>query len=224
MVLFIGNRGSGKTTIAEVVHTKLLQARYRCIRQFPGLQRRPIGRAMYTALTLWRFFDPTLFRVLGFRGRPPRLFPGAYRLYLPLAFAQDMQKIKNKEADVLLYDSNILRALISGVAEKRIDQQEIVSLCKNKILPHVGKLLIVLLETDPEEAVTRWVARDAVTISEPERVGAISERLHLHEASRSVAMALAQLPNISIMHIDGGIPPEHNAQKIVSRVESLLKY
>lgn len=223
MILFIGNRGSGKTTIAQEVHRGLTHHGYRCAQQFPGLQRRPLGRALWHALSFWQFFNPTLFWMLGFRGRSFRWFPSMYRLYMPLAVARDMRAIETGEADILLYDSNILRALIAGVAEGTINPHEIVSLCERIILPRVGRMLVVYLETNPADAVDRWVARDGVKLSTIEREREIANRAQLNAASLSVVERLGELENVGVIKINGAVPPVHNAEQVVAAVDSFMK-
>lgn len=221
MVLFIGSRGSGKTTIADSVYTSLIKEGYTCIRQFPGLTRRPFFRSLYTALSLWRFFDFELLRSLGFRGRSPRCSPSIYRLYLPLAFVHDMYQIKHHRAQILLYDSNVLRALLSAVARHETDVSVISNLCVRKIIPNVKNLVIVSVETNPEEAVTRWTLRDNTILSEAERKKAITERLELQNATNLFLTTLSSISDITVIHLDGIQSATFNAEKVLTTIRTL---
>lgn len=221
MILFIGSRGSGKTTIANEVVAQLGDAGYTTIRQFPGLTRRPLTKAVWTAVSLWRYFDSTYFTTLGFKGRSPRIIPSLYRLYLPLAFKRDIGYIKNNRADILVYDSNVLRALVAGVIDGSIDPTYIADFCARKIVPAVGVLVVPLVMTDPAEAVDRWVTRDRITLTPAEYEDAIAERSTLATALTRVADALASIEHVHIVHIDGTDAPKLNASTIVQVVTGI---
>lgn len=220
-ISFIGGRGSGKTTIAQFVCTELEQAGHSCIRQHQGLVRRPLLPALFNAIYLWRFFDIELIKAFGFCGRARRSLPSLYRLYLPLAFAHDLYKLEHGQSDVLVYDSNILRGMVSAVAQGEIEPAAIVDLYARKIIPRVGKLVFAVVETSPEVAIERWVLRDDVTLTEAERHISIAERQAFQATLDMVIDALASLPSVTVVRLDGGAMPGDNSVRVVAQVASL---
>ncbi len=154
----------------------------------------------------------------GFCGRKKRILPSLYRFYLPLAFAHDLHELSVGRADFLVYDSNILRGLISALSSGTIDSNKITDLYKNKILSKINQIIFVVIETDPAEAVSRWVARDKIELSDEEKQKAISERLKLTQETNAMIEVLAKLPEVKVIRLDGNIAPETNARQIVNSI------
>lgn len=220
----MGSRGSGKTTIANLAFSNLERRGYTCIRQYPGLTRRPFLKSLVTAIYLWRFFDFELFISLGFRGRVQSRWPSLYRLYMPLAFAHDLHCLASSHTDILVYDSNVLRGLMSGVARGEIDPESVANLYARKVLSSAESLLLAVVETDPTEAVERWSERDGIKLSNADRVEAIAERADAKEAMDLVINALAQLPNVTVVRLDGDKTPEDNSEDVVTATARVISH
>ena len=144
------------------------------------------------------------------------LWPSLYRLYMPLAFTHDLHQLESGKADVLVYDSNILRGLISGVAQGQIAPEVIADIYAQKVLPRVDKLLLAVVKTNPAESVKRWVARDGVQLPDTERNNAINERIDGQKAVDLVVNSLAKLPNVTVITLDGDKAPSDNAATVVA--------
>ncbi len=218
-ISFVGSRGAGKTTVANALADKLAELGYSCIRQHRGLSRRPFFKSVLNAIYLWRFFDLELFFALGFRGRKRRLWPSLYRLYMPLAFSSDLHRLSSGEADILIYDSNIMRGLMSAVADGNIEPNSIANLYKRKILPKLSKVVFVFLDTDPEEAINRWLKRDKVTLHAKDRESALTERLKDRDIVRTVLSTLQSLENVSVLYLDGNSDVADNASTIFDHIK-----
>lgn len=218
LISFVGNRGSGKTTIADFLCKQLDDSGHICLRQHRGLNRRPFLRGLLTAMYLWRFFDIQMIIYFGFRGRKKRIWPSLYRFYLPLAFAHDLHQLVNGHNDVLVYDSNILRGLISSMASGDTDQEEIKDLYKRKVLSKVDRLVFVIIDTKPDESVARWVDRDNVKLSDTDYSNAVSERIKLMHEADEVIDVLSKLPQVTVVRLDGSVDPETNALEVANIV------
>lgn len=217
-ISFLGSRGSGKTTIADFVYNRLEKRGLSCLRQHPGFKRRPFLQGIITAVSLWRFFDLETIIFFGFRGRKRRWWPSLYRLYLPLAFAHDLHYLANRNKDVLIYDSNILRGIISAVASGAMKSREVEDLYKKRVLSKVNNVILVVVDTDPAESVKRWVARDKVVLSEATRKIAVEERITLAHDINVVVDILSKLPHVSVIHLNGDIAPEENADRVMGSI------
>lgn len=216
LISFLGSRGSGKTTIANIVYENLNRDGQVCIRQHPGFKKHPLLPGLATAISLWRFFDFRMMKSFGFVGRRKRKMPSMYRIYLPLAFSHDLHQLKKRRANFLIYDSNVLRGLIAAVNNGEIEIQEILDLYQDKILSKV-EILFVVVDTDPAEAVRRWIERDKAQLTENEIAEEVSARVKLMENINFVIDALSKLPNVEIQRLDGGDSPEKNAEIVSGR-------
>lgn len=215
LISFVGSRGSGKTTIAQLVCAELEQCGYTCLRQHQGLARRPFFKNLTKALYLWRFFDLETMRALGFYGRTPRRKPSLYRLYLPLAFAHDLHKLARKDGDVLVYDSNVFRGLAAAAGRGEIGENFISDFYSRKVLSKVRRVVLVVVETDPEEAVARWIERDDVELTDDEFSAEIAQRAQVQRTTEMVVGAIEKLPEVSVVRLDGEMAPEENAKHVV---------
>ena len=222
-ISFIGSRGSGKSTVAQDVCAELQQTGKTHTRQHVGLSRKPLWRGVGTAIYLWRFFDFNLFRFLGFTGRKRRLFPTLYQLYLPLAFACDLHEITSGKSEVLVYDSNILRGLMAALGNGDINEAELVDFYKNSIAARVAHVVLVVVETDPKEAVRRWVERDSVTLSQDEYATAIEEWEATERLAKNAITALERIGNVSIITLNGEEESMGNAMRVVNYMNSLSR-
>jgi len=217
-VSFLGSRGSGKTTIAQSVQDELERREYSCIRQHSGLTRRPLFRSLVNAVYLWRFFDYELMKVLGFYGRTHRWKPSLYRFYLPLAFACDLNRLALRRGDILLYDSNVLRGLIAAVENGEIKPNFIADFYSRKVLSRAKKVVLVVVETNTEDSVDRWIARDGVTLTEEQYAREVAERQKVAESIKPVVSALEELPDVTVVRLDGSATPKDNASRVITAV------
>lgn len=220
LIAFMGTRGSGKTTIANTLATKLNADGYFCARQHQGLSRRPFWQRVYTALTLWRYFDWELMQMFGFVGRPPRRWPSIYRLYMPLALAHDLRALRTGETDVLIYDSNILRGLMNAVVEKKLSLDQVAEIYQRKIVFGTKKVVLVVVKTDPVISVKRWIDRDQVSLTELEYQSSITERLTQQTLTEEVAEALAGIDGVHVVWLDGSLSPKDNAELVLAMTKS----
>lgn len=217
LISFLGSRGSGKTTVADAVDKKFQAEGLTVLRQHEGLKRKPLLKSIFNAIYLWRFLDFEMMRSFGFLGREKRVLPSTYRLYLPLAIARDIHQVKKEKADILIYDSNILRALIKAVECGDIDLKLVADLYARKILSQVGKALLVVIDTNPDEAIKRWAKRDGVEVSNSEKETEIQKRKRDQAATDKVLKALDALPTIEVLRLDGSKSPDANASAVVAR-------
>lgn len=218
LVSFIGSRGSGKTTIANVVDNELRDLEYTCARQHVGLSRRPLWKGILTAISLWRFFNYEIMRYLGFYGRSRRWVPSLYRLYLPLAFMHDINLLKTERADVLIYDSNVFRGLIASLEKKELSEQEIQQFYKRHILSEVDQVTLAVIDTSPDEGVERWQERDGVILTPEEKQKEVKQRLKTQRATEVLIRTLQDLDAVHVVRLDGSRLPAENAARIVASI------
>jgi len=218
LIAFVGSRGSGKTTIANAVYTKLSKSGLRCVRQHRGLKRDPLWRGILMAISLWRFFNFKLFVMLGFVGRKGSLLPSLYRVYMPLAFSSDLHQLANKSADVLIYDSNILIGLISAVAQGKLTEQEVADFYSQNIASRVSRIMLVIVETNPKEAVRRWIERDGVALTEAAFAKAVSDRKEYEVQVNLLLRAIETIPNVTVLRVDGSSMPEVNSDILTKEI------
>lgn len=217
-ISFIGSRGSGKTTVADATYDLLEQRGYTVQRQHVGLVRRPLGRALYNAIMLWRFFDFTVMKYFGFYGRTRRTLPSIYRLYLPLALMHDLHQVVTHRADVLIYDSNILRGIMSAMSQPDFSEDAIREVYKTKIASKVDKVILVVVETDSAEAVRRWQLRDDVHLSPEQYEQEVERRTNEKRVVDATVNLIAAIPNVSVITLDGFLLPAENAAFIAQEV------
>lgn len=213
-ISFIGSRGSGKTTVANALAENLEDLGFRTMRQHRGLVGGITFKNIYNALTLWRYFDWEVMKKIGFCGRSNRLLPSLYRIYLPLAFIKDVSKL-NQTTDVLIYDSNFLRGMMQGLLSHKIEASDIAIFYKSKILPKLNKMIIVVIDTDPKVAISRWIERDDVHITKQDLKKEIEDRILLHKAANTVADVLSNVPKVQVIRLKGNVTPEKNAKKVL---------
>lgn len=218
LICFLGSRGSGKTTIANLLDEYLHRKRISCARQHPGFKRYPVFPSLMTAIYLWKFFDFKIMKYFGFVGRTKKGRPSLYRIYLPLALNHDLKKLSKSNTDCLIYDSNILRGIISAYFSKTITKEEILDLYQKKVLSKISRIIFVVVETDPEEAVNRWIERDNVQLSEIDKFKEIENRKQLDKNINTVIDVLSELGGTEVINLDGSIDPEINAQKIIQSI------
>lgn len=218
LICFLGSRGSGKTTIANILAESFKNQGKTCARQHPGFRKHPILPSLITATYLWRFLDFKMMKYFGFIGRSKKGRPSLYRLYLPLALNHDLIKFSKGKTDFLIYDSNILRGIIAAYDSKQIKKEEILDLYNEKILSKTSETVFVVVNTDSNEAVSRWINRDGVQLSENDRAQEIENRNELIKRTNAVIDVLSELPNSKIIYLDGYNSPEENANKIINSI------
>lgn len=216
-VSFIGSRGSGKTTIASKLAENLESLGFCTLRQHRGLNEGMTLKGFYNAIVLWRYFDIEIMKKIGFCGRSRRLIPSLYRLYLPLAFNKDVLQLRNAK-DVLIYDSNFLRGMMQAFYKDKIELNEFVGFFKRKILPRIDTFLLVVVDTDPEIAIERWLARDKVSLTLENLEMNIRDRIAQKCVVKTITSALIKVPNVKVLTINGSDPVDKNAKQILKEL------
>lgn len=219
-VSFIGSRGSGKTTVADELAKSLCNLGKGVLRQHKGLSGGFNIRTLWNAIMLWRYFDWEVTRKIGFCGRPPRIIPSLYRLYLPLAFSKDLSDLE-RNGDVLIYDSNFLRGMMQAFLHREIKVTEIINFYESKILSRLDKMLIVVLDTPPRLAIDRWITRDNINITDEEIEKEIHNRHRLQYAINAVVAEIAKSPKVKVVRLKGNKLPDDNVRQIFSSFDEL---
>lgn len=213
-VSFIGSRGSGKTTVANLLAKDLKCLGYRTQRQHRGLARGLSIKGIYNAIALWRYFDWEVMKKIGFCGRSRRLLPSLYQIYLPLAFAKDVSKLK-RNSDILIYDSNFLRGMMQALLHEEIKINDITDFYHRKILSELNHMLIVVIDTNPLIAIQRWIDRDEVHVSQSDINKEIKVRIEFQKAVDIVVNALADLPKVQVINLNGDNSPEIISEELI---------
>jgi len=147
------------------------------------------------------------------------LLPSLYRLYLPLAIAHDLHQVKTGRYDLLVYDSNILRGMIVTAEKGDIEPEYVVDLYARKVLSKVGHILFVVIDTDPQEAIKRWIVRDEVELSEKDKQEEIKGRIQAQKAADIILNSLITLENVKILRLSGSNTPDTNALLVTREVQ-----
>ena len=151
---------------------------------------------------------------IGFCGRSRRLLPSLYRIYLPLAFAKDVSNLKHN-SDVLIYDSNFLRGMMQSLLHEEIKINDITDFYQRKILSEINHMLIVVIDTNPLISIQRWIDRDEVHVSQSDIDREIKVRIQFQKAVDIVVNALADLPKVQVIKLNGDNSPEKIAEELL---------
>ena len=226
LIAFTGNGGSGKTTIARALYTKLDERDVRYIHHVSWLPQatRNILAKVWWALRFWLYFDWRIMRaywpyVWQNRGPQTKLKYFVYMVYMAPILAYNLKQLTNTKLsrDLLVYDTDILVPL----AELG-DSVQIRRFVAEVILPKAGSLLVVSVSTPHDISVRRWCEREQKTFSEEQIQTLIAEREERYQKSEMVVAAISSLPHISLIRLEGTGDPEENARTILDKYEALM--
>ncbi len=228
LVLFTGNRGSGKTTIANALGALCAQEGIRYEHQCTWRKlMHGIFSKIWFGVYFWRFFNLYIFRVFITRLyrdiRHGRSRGSLNRIYVPLIFSYYISRLVHKKTDVVIYDTDIFSWAADTVIDGAFAPQLVRDFYAEAILPVVESLLIVVVDTPVDEAVKRWCVRDAEDISANDIKRWIHNRTQWKRAREQIIEVVCTLPGVTCVRLNGLSEPQLNAKKIFPHIKILDK-
>jgi len=209
LIVFTGMRGSGKTTVARALCQELDMGKIRYIHH-GHLQQQGAFRRILSSLYLWCFFDLRFFRIYLPRSLKKGL-PSIYALKAPLVLAYNLQKLAKREVDIVVYDTDIL----TWPLDPGFNQKNLREFWATSVLPKATRVLIVAVDTNPGQALSRWKQRDGQRPSQSEEASILAGRALRDEVRTMAIQTVGELPSVTVLHVDGIKKPKENARQII---------
>ena len=220
LILFTGGRGSGKSTIAFTLYTKLDEANYNYLHQSSWRIHafsvyRKLGWIVYF-LTFFRkrvckvFFN-RLYRDI----RYGRAKGSLGRIYMPCTFSYHLDMLSKNKVNFVFYESDFLTWAADKVLDGTFNKSEVRDYYSTVILPKVGKILVVLCDTPVENAVERWRRRDNKMLSPNEIQQWIEKRTAWKKSRQEIIKVVSEIPGVKVLKLNGMDSPMLNSSRIM---------
>ena len=220
LVLFSGGRGSGKSTIAKALYEKLDKTNFDYTHQHKWrIKLKSILQKFINISYFLIFFRPAICNVFFQRLRRDiilgRAKGGFGRIYMPCIFSYHIQKLSNKTENCVIYESDFITWAADKVLDGIFDASEVKNYYSSVLLPRVGKVLIVVCFTPVEDALKRWCIREEKTLSRDKKTQWIKKRKNWMKARKKVIKVISEIPNITVLSLNGLKTPLQNSSIIV---------
>ena len=225
LIMFTGGRGAGKSTIAwELV--QLLQDQGVALETQMTWRESARGRVMKALYIVYLLcflrqrvcmpFYKRFFRdLIGNRSSG-----SLSRIYNPCVISRHLTHLKKRRLDVVLYDSDFFSWEADLALEDKHDPTYFQDYYKNIILPQVGKMLLVVCNTDVKVAVERWRQRDNLNLSACEEAAWLKNRDAWKTARKKLVDSIRTVDGICVIDLDGTDAAIDNAKIVFSRMLS----
>ena len=219
LILFTGGRGSGKSTIARALYTKLDAVNFDYVHQSTWrAQAKSTFIKVGWILYFLTFFRPELCSVFFERlyrdMRYDRAKGSLGRIYMPCLFSYHIQRLKRNKERCVVYESDFLTWAADKVLDGAFDPGEVRDFYARVLLPRVGSIIVVVCETPVEEAVKRWRVRDDKALSPEEVSQWIEKRAAWKKAREEVIDIVSTVSGVTVMNLNGLDAPDDNAKRI----------
>ncbi len=225
LILFTGSRGSGKTTIAKALYSMLDERSVRYLHQNTWREKGMVKKWWF-GLYLWTFFDAHIFTVYFGRLRRDirhgRSKGSLYRIYVPLIFSYYVSQLEKNRTDAVIYDTDVLTWAADKVLDGVFTPEEVQDFYRMEVLPRVGALFIMDVDTPVEESIKRWNKRDDKKLSRGEEVTWVEKREQWKQAREKVVEIVSALPGVTLIRLSGVATPQSNAERVVTQMQKLL--
>jgi len=223
LIIFTGGRGSGKSTIARILYSKLDDAHFDYEHQWSWRSRantrfRRIRYYLYF-LTFLNIRICSVFFLRLYRDIKNKRSKGSLsRILMPFMFSYHLDKLKRKRVNCIIYESDFLGWSVDKAHDNYFDPKEVVSYFSNVILPLVNKMIVVVCDTPTDHAVRRWNDRESKNFSEEEISEWVKKKEAWKNARNIMITTVSKIEGLKVLHLDGLNAPEINAQKIVDTI------
>lgn len=219
LVLFSGGRGSGKSTIAKALYERLDKTNFDYTHQSEWrIKINGILQKSLYILYFLIFFRPTICNVFFqrlFRDiMHKRAKAGFARIYNPCIFSYYIHKLSVQTENCVIYESDFITWAADKVLDGIFEPTEVQNYYSSVILPRVGKVVIVVCLTPVEDAFKRWCVREGKVLSQDETKQWIKKRMDWIKARKKVIEVVSEIPNITVLSLDGLKTPLQNSSII----------
>ena len=104
---------------------------------------------------------------------------------------------------------------MQSLLHEEIKINDITDFYQRKILSEINHMLIVVIDTNPLISIQRWIDRDEVHVSQSDIDREIKVRIQFQKAVDIVVNALADLPKVQVIKLNGDNSPEKIAEELL---------
>ncbi|MCB9811690.1 glycosyltransferase [Candidatus Nomurabacteria bacterium] len=228
LIVFTGERGAGKSTIAKALYTKFEKRGLPYTHQSAWLQdaSSPLQRFFWALrfpfyLQL-RIFTAYVGNVWQAR-RKTNLKNRLYLMYFPFIFAYYLRVAAGHKKTLVCIDTDIFNWFVTSAVRGTSNIDYVRTLVSDVVIPQAGKVLIVDISLDSNEAISRWMQRDTVVIDQNSVAAELQQRTQRQLVRTELLQHIESLPNVDRLILDGTETAEENASKILTEVETLQR-
>jgi adenylate kinase family enzyme len=223
LVLFTGGRGSGKSTIASVLYSKLNAIDFDYEHQWTwrmSVQTRfdKIRYYIYF-LTFFNFKICGVFLSRLYRDIINKRSKGSLsRVLMPCIFAYYLNKLKGNKVGCVVYESDFVGWSVDKALDGTWHSDEVINYFTRTILARTKHVTVVVCDTPTQIAVERWNEREQQKLTEKEKAQWVAKRQAWKDARSKVITILTEIPNIHVLWLDSSDDPEKNAKIILDHL------
>ena len=223
LVLFTGGRGSGKSTIAKALYSKLNAIDFDYEHQWTwrmAVQTRfdKIRYYIYF-LTFFNFKICGVFLSRLYRDIMNKRSKGSLsRILLPCMFSYHLDKLNRNKVGCVVYESDFVGWSVDKALDGVFHSGAVINYFTRTILPRANHMTVVMCDTPVQLAVERWNEREQKKLTEEEKAQWLAMRQDWKDARSKVIDVLCDIPNIHVLWLDSSDDPEKNAKIILDHL------
>jgi len=227
LLIFVGDRGAGKTTIAQSVYSELQKRKIHYINgRTVHRDRLSFSLKFYYAIYLWKFFDRQIFNFYFNFFRRNLLWHiktmSLSRLYFLLIFSYHLKHMEDKENNILIYDHDMISWFGDGVLPQDFSVSNLRDFYTHVILSKVDRLIVVRVNTPSSLSTYRWCKRENASLPVTETKAWRADQDVWKQVAHWIIQALSGMSKAVVITVDGADDPKTNALYIIKKINAFL--